>query len=113
VLEIVKRARETFVGKLIPADPANDFGTPGQTFLIPDLKKMYTPFLMRGDSLPLGQKVVARFEGWEDGQLRPSATLDEIIGPAGVHETEMRALALSQGFHSNFPPGVVKEAAGL
>jgi ribonuclease R len=113
VLEIVKRARETFVGKLIPADPANDFGTPGQTFLIPDLKKMYTPFLMRGDSLPLGQKVVARFEGWEDGQLRPSATLDEIIGPAGVHETEMRALALSQGFHSNFPPGVEKEAAGL
>lgn len=113
VLEIVKRARETFVGKLVPADPANDFGTPGQVFLIPDLKKMYTPFLMRGDSLPMGMKVVARFEGWESGQLRPSATLDEIIGPAGVHETEMRALALSQGFHSNFPPGVEKEATEL
>lgn len=113
VLEVVKRARDNFVGKLVPSDPANEFGLPGQVFLIPDMKKMYTPFLMRGDSLPLGQKVVAKFEGWEPGQLRPSATLSEIIGPAGEHETEMRALALSQGFHSNFPPGVEKEAAEL
>jgi ribonuclease R len=113
VLEIVKRSRETFVGTLVASDPEREFGLPGQVFLMPDFKKMYTPFLMRGDSLPLGQKVVARFEGWESGQLRPSATLDEIIGPAGVHETEMRALALSQGFHSNFPPGVEKEAAEL
>lgn len=113
VIGIVKRARETFVGQIVPSDPANDFGLPGQFFLIPDMKKMYTPFLMMGDSMPIGQKVVARFQGWEKGQLRPSATLDEIIGPAGVHETEMRALALSQGFHSNFPPGVEKEAAEL
>ncbi|KND51051.1 MAG: ribonuclease R [Parcubacteria bacterium C7867-007] len=113
VVGIVKRARETFVGTIVPSDPANEFGLPGQFFLIPDHKKMYTPFLMVGDSMPVGQKVVARFQGWEKGQLRPSATLDEIIGPAGVHETEMRALALSQGFSSNFPPGVEKEAAEL
>jgi ribonuclease R len=113
VIEIVKRARETFVGKIVPSDPATEFGLPGQFFLIPDLKKMYTPFLMQGESMPVGMKVVARFEGWEKGQLRPMATLVEIIGPAGVHETEMRALALSQGFDTNFPPGVDKEAAGL
>lgn len=113
VIGIVKRARETFVGTVVPSRPEEEFGLPGQFFLMPDFKKMYTPFLLRGDSLPVGMKIVARFEGWEPGQLRPTATLEEIIGPAGEHETEMRALALSQGFHSNFPPGVEKEAAEL
>jgi ribonuclease R len=113
VIGIVKRARETFVGTIVSSRPDEEFGLPGQFFLIPDLKKMYTPFLMRGDSLPVGMKVVARFVDWQPGQLRPSATLEEIIGPAGEHETEMRALALSQGFRSNFPPGVEKEAAEL
>ena len=36
--------------------------------------------------------------------------VEEIIGKAGVHETEMRALALGQGFSPDFPPGVVAEA---
>ncbi|MDE2021619.1 MAG: VacB/RNase II family 3'-5' exoribonuclease, partial [Patescibacteria group bacterium] len=35
------------------------------------------------------------------------------IGKAGAHETEMRALALGQGFSSDFPPGVVKDAEYL
>lgn len=113
VIEILKRNRETFVGKIVPADPANGLGLPGQFFLIPDWKKMYVPFLMRGDSLPQEQKVLVKLEGWVKDQPYPTATLMEIIGPAGVHETEMRALALSQGFRSNFPPGVEKEAALL
>src|SRR4051812_18119074 len=41
VLEVVKRARETFVGTIVPARPEDDFGTPGQFFLMPDFKKMY------------------------------------------------------------------------
>lgn len=113
VLEILKRNRETFVGTLVKSDPANRLGLPGQTFLMPDWKKMYTPLLVEGDSLPLGQKVLVRLEGWEKSQPYPVTHLVEVIGPAGVHETEMRALALSQGFRSNFPPGVEKEAALL
>jgi ribonuclease R len=115
VVEIVTRARETFVGKLIPDE--NNGAPHGQVLLVADSKKMYTPFIVRGENLPVGFKVVLRFKGW----LEPSATapalpwgvVEEIIGPAGVHETEMRALALSQGFHSEFPPGVISEAKGL
>jgi ribonuclease R len=106
VLEIVKRNRETFVGTLIK-------GERGETLLAPDWKRMYTPFIVTGDNLPLGNKVLVRLTGWDKGQQFPSAKLEEIIGVAGVHETEMRALALSQGFHSEFPPGVDAEAKKL
>jgi ribonuclease R len=111
VVEIMTRTRTTFVGKLIidenPAAPR------GQVILVPDWKKMYVPFLVRGEDLPVGFKVVLRFKDWVEGQPIPWGVVEEIIGPAGVHETEMRALALAEGFHSEFPPGVIAEAKKL
>lgn len=111
VTGIVSRSRATFVGKLVPGSEIGQ--NPADTYLIPDWKKMYTPLLVRGASLPHGQKVVVRLTGWPEGAAFPEGTLEEIIGPAGVHETEMRALALGSGFRSDFPPGVVHEAARL
>ena len=105
---IVARNRTTFVGKLVSGRDINQ--NPADTYLIPDWKKMYVPFLVRGESLPLGQKVLVRLTDWPKDAPYPQATLEEIIGPAGVHETEMRALALGSGFRSDFPPGVVHEA---
>jgi ribonuclease R len=111
VVEIVSRARETFVGKLVEDSTP---GAPlGQILMVPDFKKMYTPFVVRGENLPLGHKVVLRFRSWDEGQPYPWGVVEEIIGPAGEHETEMRALALGQGFHSEFPPGVIAEARDL
>ncbi|MDB5245438.1 MAG: RNAse ribonuclease [Parcubacteria group bacterium] len=111
VESIVKRSRTTFVGLLVSGKEINQ--NPADTYLIPDWKKMYTPFLVHGESLPKGQKVLVRFTDWVEGQNFPQAVLEEIIGPAGVHETEMRALALGSGFRSDFPPGVVHEAEEL
>lgn len=111
VVDIVKRNRTTFVGKLVNGKEIDQ--NPAETYLIPDWKKMYVPFLVQGESLPLGQKVVVRLQHWMVDQPFPVATLEEIIGPAGVHETEMRALALGSGFRSDFPPGVVHEAEAL
>lgn len=111
VLEVLNRSRSTFVGKLVKGGEIRL--NPADTFLIPDWKKMYVPFLVTGESLPHGQKVVVRFTGWAPGTEFPRATLEEIIGPAGDHETEMRALALGSGFRSDFPPGVVHEAEEL
>jgi ribonuclease R len=107
VVEVVRRTRETFVGTLVENKEEN------LTMLAPDWKKMYVPFVVKGESLPIGQKVLIRFQGWSATQPYPWGTLEEIIGPAGEHETEMRALALSQGFRSDFPPGVVSEAKKL
>ncbi len=111
VLEVTSRSRETFVGKLVEDTTP---GAPhGQILMIPDWKKMYTPFEVRGENLPLGFKIVLRFKGWVESNPYPWGTVEEIIGPAGIHETEMRALALAEGFRSEFPPGVISEAKKL
>src|SRR3990167_6466718 len=102
VVEIVSRVRETFVGTLVEEN--------GLTLLAPDYKKMYVPLVImdRGD-VPLGYKVVVRLGAWVADKEYPLGTIEEIIGKAGEHETEMRALALGQGFKSDFPPGVIAE----
>lgn len=106
VVEIVSRARETFVGSFVEEN--------GKTLLAPDYKKMYVPIEVRdGKGAEFGYKVLVRMQGWEDGAQYPWGIVEEIIGKAGVHETEMRALALGQGFSSNFPPGVVADAKYL
>jgi len=106
VVEIVSRARETFVGELVEED--------GLTLLKPDYKKMYVPLVIldRGTA-QLGDKVLVRLGEWAQDKQYPLGTVEEIIGKAGVHETEMRALALGQGFSSEFPPGVVADAEEL
>jgi ribonuclease R len=106
VVEIVSRARETFVGTLIENS--------GLTFLEPDYKKMYVPIVVKErESAELGDKVLVRMVSWDADKEYPFGTIEEVIGKAGVHETEMRALALGQGFSPTFPPGVIAEAKHL
>ena len=106
VVEIIKRARETFVGTLVDNE--------GVRMLMPDYKKMHVPIRITDDAgAPLGFKVVVRMTGWKEGEEYPTGVVEESIGPAGVHETEMRALALGQGFSPSFPPGVEKDAKHL
>ena len=106
VVEVVSRARETFVGTLVEEN--------GLTLLVPDYKKMYVPLVIkdRGNAA-LGDKVLVRLGAWAADKEYPLGTIEEVIGKAGVHETEMRALALGQGFSSDFPPGVVADAESL
>ena len=106
VIEIISRARETFVGTLVEESK--------KTLLAPDYKKMYVPVEVRDmKGAQCGFKVLVRMKGWESGAPYPWGVVEEIIGKAGVHETEMRALALGQGFSSDFPPGVVADAKRL
>ncbi len=109
VARIISRSREKFVGKLVAGEGPEE----GEVILVPDWKKMYVPFFAKGEKLPLGSKVVLALGGWEKDARFPWGTVEEIIGEAGVHDVEMRALALSQGFSSDFPPGVVAEAKKL
>jgi ribonuclease R len=106
VIEIISRARETFVGTLIEET--------GIIFLHPDYKKMYVPIVITDTkNAELGYKVLVKMTSWDVGAEYPSGVVEEIIGKAGIHETEMRALALGQGFSPTFPPGVVAEAKNL
>ncbi|MFA6349047.1 MAG: ribonuclease R [Candidatus Paceibacterota bacterium] len=106
VIEIISRARETFVGTLIEEN--------GLAMLEPDYKKMYVPIVIRDrGEASIGYKVLVRLVSWDADKEYPLGSIEEIIGKAGVHETEMRALALGQGFSSDFPPGVVADAKHL
>ncbi|MFH1178159.1 MAG: ribonuclease R [bacterium] len=114
VVEIVSRARETFGGALTEEN--------GKTLLAPDYKKMYVPIEVKRSDLPtgygdptslLGYKVLVRLVSWDADKEYPLGTILEVIGKVGVHETEMRALALGQGFSSDFSPGVVADAKYL
>jgi ribonuclease R len=106
VLEVVSRGRTEFVGLLDIDDRVG-------IILHPDWKKMYIPFSVEGNNLPLGHKALVKFIGWTAGDELPKATFMEDIGPAGEHETEMRALALASGFENDFPPGVERDAKEL
>ena len=114
VIEIVSRARETFVGTLVEED--------GLTLMMPDYKKMHVPIVVKRLNLPtkyggltslLGYKALVRLVSWDADKEYPLGVIEEVIGKAGVHETEMRALALGQGFSSDFPPGVIADAEYL
>src|SRR3989344_1657295 len=107
VFEVVSRARDPFVGTLVESPR-------GHLFLEPDYKRMHMPLSIRdaGSGTP-GDKVLARLTGWPAGAELPEAAVEEGIGRAGVHDVEMRALALGQGFHPDFPPGVAAEAGRL
>ena len=106
VIEIVSRARENFVGTLVEESDL--------TMLQSDYKKMYVPIVLkdRGTAI-LGDKVLVKLVSWDADKDYPLGEIVEVIGRAGVHETEMRALALDQGFSSTFPPGVIAEAKQL
>ena len=103
VIEIISRARETFVGTLVDEN--------GLTLMAPDYKKMYVPIVILDKAnAQIGDKVLVRLGEWAYDKEYPLGTILEVIGKAGVHDVEMRALALGQGFSSDYPPGVNAEA---
>ncbi|HVM59053.1 MAG TPA: ribonuclease R [Candidatus Paceibacterota bacterium] len=112
VVEIISRARETFVGVLAKHEEPGPYE--GMVILIPDYKKMHVPIEIRDmDGADFGMKVLVRMKGWDKDAPCPWGVVEEVIGKAGNHEVEMRALALGQGFRSDFPPGVEADAKYL
>ena len=108
VVEIVSRNRTTFVGTLVRSEET------GNLLLSPDWKRLHVPLRVEDDKgVPLGHKVLVKMTGWAASAPCPSGDVIEDIGVAGVHDVEMRALVLSQGFSSEFPPSVVTEAKKL
>lgn len=106
VVRIVTRARDHFVGTLVE--------TEGRILLEPDYKKMHLPIEVRDTAgVAFGEKVLVALNGWEPDAEYPWGVVEEDIGKAGVHETEMRALALGQGFSSTFPPSVLAASKAL
>lgn len=102
---IVRRAKDTFVGSLQQEGES--------LILVSDERKMRTHIKVRApfpEDAKTGMKAVVKMYEWENAAELPEGKILEVIGKAGAHETEMRAIVIAQGFATNFPPGVEDEA---
>ncbi len=87
VVEILKRARNTFVGTI---EVSKNFA-----FLIPSTTKI--PFdifipLRSLNGAQNGQKAVVKINEWQAGTKNPIGEVVEVLGFPGKHETEMHAI---------------------
>lgn len=108
VTEVIERSQRRFIGIVDNRD--------GVWLLYPDDRKVYTAMhLGNADDFALVPKlkVAADFIRWDNPNKLPKATIVEVLGPAGAHETEMRAAVAAQGFDWNFPNQVMEEAHAI
>lgn len=108
VVEVLERAKTRFVGTL---EKENGF-----YFVRPDDHRVYMDFILEhleGQEPPVGQKVSVDLVRWTTPKKNPLVRLVETLGPAGVHETEMRSIVAEQGFDYHFPVDVERQASEI
>jgi len=102
VTKIIARKKETFVGVVEKTGEIR-----------PDDWRCYTNFIIETGKAQLNDKVLFKMRKWDNQNLLPKADILEVIGRAGEHNTEMRAVALARGFSSSFPDTVEREAENI
>ncbi len=106
VLKIIEVKRSEFIGSVDKT---------GNTYrLSPDNKRVHIrPVLENATATHEGMKIVAKIKEWKNPLSEPIATIVEVLGPVGDHETEMQAIIRSGGLSPNFPPSVAKAAKDI
>ncbi|MHA7877524.1 MAG: ribonuclease R [Bacteroidota bacterium] len=102
VVEIIERSKAPIVGRL------EYHGK--HCFVIPDGRRMHYDILIKEKQRKHAQhndKVVVRITGWPNGNKHPVGVIQEVLGPAGVHEVEIHAIMAEFGLVANFPSAVV------
>jgi ribonuclease R len=103
--EIVQRAKSQFVGTV---QISKDFA-----FLNPDSPKIPFDIHIPLDKLKgakNGQKALAKMIKWEAGRKNPQGEILQVLGDAGLHNTEIHAILAEFGLPNDFPESVEKEA---
>lgn len=121
IVEVIEPARTEFVGVVKDRAPevskiSNHFlrekaASKSRYYVQPDSRRVHTRFALQDDEAPqVGMKVVVKIVKWSDPTVEPLASVVEVIGKAGDHETEMQAIIRGGGFSENFPE-VISDAA--
>lgn len=108
VVEIIERARKTFVGTI---EISKNFA-----FLVADGKQMpYDLFIpLRSlNGAKNGQKAIAKITEWPAGGKNPIGEVLEVIGFPGTNETEMHAILAEFELPYKFPEDVEAAAARI
>ena len=104
VIEIIERAKTTFVGTV----EISQFSA----FLIPNKKTPFDLFIPQEKLMGAkhGQKAVARIMDWPERARNPFAEIIDVLGDAGNNNTEMHAILAEFGLPYTYPEAV-NEAA--
>ncbi|HNW70308.1 MAG TPA: ribonuclease R [Bacteroidales bacterium] len=105
VVEIIKRAKEQFVGTLQV--------TKYYSFLIPDNQSIpvdiYIPNTKIKDAKH-GDKVVVKIDDWPESSKNPFGEVIQVLGTPGDNNVEMQSIIAEFGFPLSFPKNVEREA---
>ncbi len=108
VVEILERARDSFVGVL---EVFEEFA-----FLVPDHEKMqvdiYIPLNRLGEGKN-GDKAIATITDWPPEASSPFGKVTEVLGKPGEHEVEMHAILADHGLPAEFGQKVLETAEGI
>ncbi|MFC2175428.1 ribonuclease R [Bacteroidota bacterium] len=110
IVEIIERARETFVGTL------SINTTSKVAFVVPDNQKMPVDFFIPlGEMLRAkdGDKVIVKMTEWPIQAKNPIAHVITVLGRPGEMETEMHSILAEFDFPLYFPENVEREADAI
>lgn len=106
VVEIIERARETFVGTV---EMSGKFA-----FLVPDSRHMPVDLFIPADKMHGAKnkhKAIAKLTDWPKNARNPFGEIIEILGFEGENEAEMHAILSEFGLPYKFDPEVEEEAS--
>lgn len=107
VAGITKRFKTEFIG-VLEKDLTRD------TFLVKSFSKkvpieLIVPNANIGAAV-IGDKVVVKLTRWSNSLHRPMGVIQQTLGKAGEHSTEMNSIMFEHNIDSTFPTQVVKES---
>jgi ribonuclease R len=108
VVEIVKRARTRFVGRV---ELSKNYA-----FVVPDFKKIYQDFFIYPENINgavSNDKVVIEVTRWGDGDKSHEAKIVEILGKTGENEAEIHSIMAEFDLPFRFPENVTAEAESI
>lgn len=105
VVEIVKRNRTRFVGRI---EVSQNFA-----FVIPDFRKIHQDFFIYPENTKgakTNDKVVVEVISWGGDDKKPEAKVVEILGKAGENEAEIHSIMAEFDLPFRFPEDVERES---
>ena len=108
VVEILKRYRDEFVGRVEISER--------YAFVVPDFRKMYHDVFVSGGDLNgavQNDKVVVKITTWPYHNRSPEGVISRVLGPSGEHEAEMHSIMAEFGLPFEFPAEVLAESESI
>jgi ribonuclease R len=108
VLEIIKRHRSEFVGRLEIS--------PRYAFVVPDFKKMHYDIFVKLESIKKAKhndKVIVKINEWPGKDKNPVGEVIDVLGPAGDNEAEIHSIMAEFGLPFEFDERITREADSI